>query len=225
MKMIIPVKYLFILFLLFTFILGIVFCLSNNNYLFEIENMTNIDDSTKKKNDCPNVLIRQGGILLLYNTLQPASDTNPITFSNLDNYIAYVRSQRDNGIRCPVLYIQEETNAQGEDVYRIRNSPFSVEGGLPTKVIPIKPADASRQNPPYNQGQYHGFDPYSQYTGKYTVLDQIHDSTRQVPISDNPMDPNWGGVIHSQQMVDSGKYDENTVGKPLMVPRTLVLQP
>jgi len=119
MKMFIPVKYLFILFLLFTFILGIVFCLSNNNYLFEIENMEMIDDSTKKENACPNVLIRQGGILLLYNTLQPASDTNPITFSNLDNYIEYVRSQRDKGIRCPVLYTQEETNAQGEDVYRI----------------------------------------------------------------------------------------------------------
>jgi hypothetical protein len=225
MKMFIPVKYLFVLFLLFTFILGIVFCLSKNNYLFEMENMATIDESTEKENTCPNVLIRQGGILLLYNTLQSASDTNPISFSNLDNYIAYVRSQRDKGVRCPVLYIQEETNAQGEDVYRIRNSPFSIEGGLPTKVIPIKPADASRQNPPYNQGQYHGFDPYSQYAGKYTILDQIHDSTRQVPISDNPMDPNWGGVIHSQQMIDSGKYDENTVGKPLMVPRTLVLQP
>jgi hypothetical protein len=146
-------------------------------------------------------------------------------FYNLDEYILYVRSQRDKGIRCPVLYLQEETNTQGTDVYRIRNSPFSTEGGLPAKVIPIKTVDASLENPPFNQGEYHGFDPYSQYSGQYTDLDQIHDSTRQAPVSDNPMDSNWGGVIYSQKQIDSGKYNENTVGKPVMVPRTLALQP
>lgn len=221
-------KNIFLFFLFVSFLLGIAFCLSNPDGLFpSVENMETIDETDKKEVDtsCPNVLIRQNGSLLLYNTLQPPSETNPMPFYNLDEYILYVRSQRDNGIRCPVLYLQEETNAQGTDVYRIRNSPFSIEGGLPAKVIPIKIENASLDNPPFNQGQYHGFDPYSQYSGKYTVLDQIHDSTRQVPVSDNPMDPNWGGVIHSQQAVDSGKYDENTVGKPVMVPRTLVLQP
>lgn len=232
MKSIAQVKNIFILFLIITFFLGFLFCLSNPSDLFPVEKMTNLSDEKTPEisgntdiSPCPNVLIKQGGSLLLYNTLEPASDNNPIPFFNLDEYLLYVKNQRNKGVRCPVLYLQQENDTQGNDVYRIRNSPFSIEGGLPTKVIPIKIENASLDNPPYNQGQYHGFDPHSQYIGKYTELDKIHDSTRQAPVSDNPMDTNWGGVIHSQQAVDSGKYDENTVGKPVMVPRVIALQP
>lgn len=233
MKAIPQMKNIFLFFLFVSFLLGIAFCLTNPDALFpSVENMEIIDE-TKNNNpnnkiideSCPNVLIRREGSLLLYNTLQPPSDMNPMPFYNLDEYIIYVRSQRDKGIRCPILYLQEESNAQGTDVFRIRNSPFSIEGGLPAKVIPIKVENASLDNPPYNQGLYHGFDAHSQYTGQYTELDKIHDSTRQVPVSDNPMDPNWGGVIHSQKQIESGKYDANTVGKPVMVPRTIALQP
>ena len=32
---------------------------------------------------------------------------------------------------CPVLYLQEETTAQGEDVYRVRPGPFHTQGGVP----------------------------------------------------------------------------------------------
>ena len=232
MKSIPQVKNIFILFLIFTFCLGVFLCLSNPSDLFPVEKMTTLDDEKTPEisgnadiSTCPNVLIRQGGSLLLYNTLEKESDQNPIPFYNLDEYLLYVKSQRNKGVRCPVLYLQQENDTQGNDIFRVRNSPFSVEGGLPTKVIPITIENAALDNPPYNQGQYHGFDPHSQYIGKYTNLDQIHDSTRQTPISDNPMDTNWGGVIHSQQAVESGKYDENTVGKPVMIPRVLALQP
>ena len=227
MKSIKEIKYGFVVFLLITFILGIFFCLNTNIGKIEKETMANIDADVPQDTNCPNVLIRQGSKLSLYNSYQPVNEKNPIVFNNLDEYVAYTRTQRDEGLRCPVLYLQQENNAQGQDVYRVRPGPFSVEGGLPPKMPnPVKVKDASLQNPPYNKGQYSGFDPYnSQYVGVYTNLDQIHDSTEQAPISDNPMDTNWGGVIHSQQMIDSGKYDENTVGKPVMVPRVLALQP
>lgn len=189
------------------------------------ENPTLNADATLPNKTCYNVLLKRGTSLLLYNTFQSQSDTNPITFANLDEYTEFIENQRKTGLRCPVLYLQQENNAQGEDVYRIRPSPYTLEGGLPPvnpNVVP--PTDSSRDSRKYNQGLYHGFDPYGQDIGKYTTLDQIHDSTKQAPVSDNPMDTNWGGVIHSQQMVDSGKYDENTVGKPLMVPRVLAIQ-
>lgn len=79
-------------------------------------------------------------------------------------------------------------------------------------AIPI--IDASRENGNYNANNYAGFDPTSLYIGKYTVLDKIHDSTELSPLSDNAMDPNWGGISHTQQQVDSGKYDENIITKP-----------
>ena len=81
--------------------------------------------------------------------------------------------------------------------------------------------DANRKQP-YNQGTY-GFDPSSQYTGKYTILDKIHDSTKtQNPdgISDNAMDSNWGGVVFTVDQIKDGKYSDNVV-EPPTVPSNL----
>ena len=76
--------------------------------------------------------------------------------------------------------------------------------------------DANRDNKPYNQG-YYGFDPTSQYVGKYTVLDQIHNSTMKQNadgLSNNPMDPNWGGAVFTEEKVESGLYEGNNVQPP-----------
>lgn len=240
MQSIPEVKNIFILFLFITFILGIVFCVSTNPIgYFSKEGMmdttSSVDDALNKRilgppihrdisgqYPCENVLIRRGNRLLLFNTYLPESDTNPIPFYNLDEYTNYIEIQRNKGYRCPVLYLQEENDAQGNDIYRIRPSPFSLEGGLPPEIPNPRPImDASRDNPPFNKDLYNGFDPYNRDVGVYTDLDKIHDSTQQVPVSDNPMDTNWGGVAHSQEMIDLGKYAENTVGKPTMVPRVI----
>ena len=225
----------FICFLVFTFFLGVYVCSSSTafdripsppNPETQMEGMESYDapSSSTPDKSCYNVLLKRGTNLLLYNTYQSESATNPLVFANLDEYIAFTENQRNNGLRCPILYLQQENNTQGQDVYRIRPSPFSMEGGLPSvNINAARPTDASRSNPKFNKG-YSGFDPYGQDVGKYTSLDKIHDSTKQAPVSDNPMDTNWGGVIHSQQMVDSGKYDEYTVGKPVMVPRVLAIQ-
>ena len=90
------------------------------------------------------------------------------------------------------------------------------EGNDGNKNKVVKQMDASRENPPYNQGNYTGFDPTSLYVGVYTDVDQVHDSTEKDPISDNPMDPNWGGVLYTEKQVRSGKYDENNIYKPLL---------
>jgi hypothetical protein len=46
---------------------------------------------------------------------------------------------------------------------------------------------------------------------QYKKLDKVHDSTSASPMSDNPMDPNWGGTEYTKGAVDSGKYIENNV--------------
>jgi hypothetical protein len=354
--------------------------------------------------NCPNVLIRRGNLLLLINTHRPPENgTNPIIFNHLDEYIHYVKVQREtNNNYCPVMFLQEESNAQGKNVYRVRPGPFDQHGGSPSPELsideiknvhdffhgtpdvettfvdntidistpgpfnedivntivqsdivttgqkfltnptvsdnnkltrmenistenamnlPITPTnetnqipvyqnfnysappptlkykesmttssvpitnsvqtitslpaltessssstlppmttppnspvyqlplqtqyyngslgpyvgstveirspvvdvsnvhpivDSSRDNAPYNQGQYPGFDPNGEDIGKYTELDKIHDSTKKEgPFSDNPMDPNWGGVLYTRQQVMSGKYNDNQVLKPI----------
>jgi hypothetical protein len=74
----------------------------------------------------------------------------------------------------------------------------------------MKDLDASRDNG-YNQGMYPGFDPQGLFIGRITEIDKVRDSTKDAEISDNPMDPNWGGVLYTQEQVDSGKYIDNIV--------------
>jgi hypothetical protein len=218
-------KILFLLFLFIVFLAGLYFAMY---YTKPIESMENNDSENNDSDDkdCPDLLIQKGNVLMLYNTKQPIVDgTNPIPFFNLDEYINYLEIQRKKGNTCPILFLQQENNAQGEDIYRMRPSPFDLQGGLPTQVPEgpnvVQIVDANRANPPYNAGNYPGFEPQDQYMGVYTNLDKIHDSTKQNKISDNPMDPNWAGVTYTQQMVDSGKYEENNVVKPvLFTPKT-----
>ena len=70
--------------------------------------------------------------------------------------------------------------------------------------------DASRDNG-YNQNMYQGFDPYGLFIGRITELDEINDSTTKSSLSENPMDPNWGGIMYTQEQVDSGKHADREV--------------
>ena len=215
-------KRVFLLFLIFTFILGLYVTMYWNVH---ISVSTNEPMENKDDNSCPDLLIQKGNALLLYNTKKPEDKNNPISFFNLDEYINYLEIQKGKGNSCPVLYLQKENNAQGNDVYRVRPSPFDKQGGLPVESSEttvktgaalnlIPRADATRANPPYNKGLYSGFDPIGQYIGKYTDLDAIHDSTNATKISDNPMDSKWAGVKYTQEMVDSGKYVDREITKP-----------
>ena len=187
-----------------------------------VEGMENADTPEIPKSDpkCPNLLVKKGNSLYLHNQSMPLEDgVNPLVFANLDEYIKYLDTQRKKGQVCPILYLQQENDAQGNDVYRVRANPFDPAGGLPlTSAImkqvdqtPVKAIDANRSHPPYNKDQYAGFDPYGLYVGRVTNIDQIHESTETPTVSDNPMDSNWGGVLHTQKQVDSGKYEDNIV--------------
>lgn len=216
---------LFVLFLMLSFISGIYFCSYHSSY--SIETFENNDKSNEKSNndDCPDLLIKSGNAILLYNSKLPETPgINPLPFYNLDEYINYLEIQKRKGIHCPVLFLQEEVNTQGNSVYRIRPDIFQQQGGLSsspqlyntiTPTIarnPIQVIDANQDNHPYNKGGYNEFDPYGQHIGEYTIIDSIHDSTyKGKSLSENPMDDNWGGVIYTKNAVDSGKYIENEV--------------
>ena len=191
-----------------------------------IEKLTNRKDMTTGNMGCPDLLVKKGNILMLYNSNADVVDgINPLPFYNLDEYINYLENQRKKGMNCPVLFLQQENDAQGKYVYRVRPSPFQLEGGLPATTtiykddargVPVPVLDANRDNGPYNANNYAGFDPVGLHVGTYTELDKIHDSTQLAPKSDNPMDANWGGITHTQQAIESGKYEDNNVRKPML---------
>ena len=199
--------------------------------------------------DCPNLLINRGDAIVLYNTNATHAKDQGTTagthivavFKDLDEYANYVKQQRSAGKYCPVLYLRQETNTQGKDVYKMytpptsvphgnnpavsssHQPPFYVEGGLP--AFPTEPVhqrvgqvmDASRENGQFNKGDYPGFDPYGLYVGKITNLDDVHVSTQysNKMCSYNPADPNWCGVIDTQKAVDSGVFAENEVTRAI----------
>ena len=110
-------------------------------------------------------------------------------FNNLDEYRKYYKSQKEQGKKCPELYLQKEYNIQGEPVFVNRKSPFEKEGGTPlisgldlyntnNKSLLV---DSTRNNPPFNNNLYPGFDPMNQYVGLDTPLDKMYNKNSNVP--------------------------------------------
>lgn len=195
------------LIILMVFILGLVV------YATQRIRIETLQNRSKQGAKCPNLLVRRGNNLYLYNTTD-RNDAIPTHFNNLDEYIEYTKNQRAEGVDCPILFLQQENDVQGNDVYRVRPSPFDLQGGMQPLNENGQPVmDASRDGE-YNSNLFAGFDPHGQDIGVFNELDAIHLSTGNAKVSDNPMDTNWGGVEHTQNAVESGKYDKRMVTKP-----------
>lgn len=190
------------------FLGGFYFYLNYNSSI--IEGLTDVSGELR----CPNLLIQKGTKYYLYNSnLVQVPGVNPVTFNNLDEYNDFLKWQRGAGIRCPVLYVQNSYDAQGNRVYKVRPSVNELEGGLPP-ANPVsydftKLVDASHADKPYNQNSYPGYDESSYYVGTYTPLDAMKHAEANMLYSGNAMDPNWGGEKYTSMLIDSGYYDGN----------------
>ena len=168
---------------------------------------------------CPNILVQHGTEIFLYNSkVAKVPGVNPIRFKSLEDYSEFMDWLHGRGIRCPILFLQYSYDAQGNPVYKIRPSPLDLQGGLSPNV-PYSPApaslvqmmDASRDNPPFNNEMYAGFDPLNFNMGDHTPLDAaFREKELTMKYSDNPMDANWGGTRYSEAVVNSGVYADRT---------------
>jgi len=184
------------------FLLGLVFCMSYRSKDFrEGFNTSN----------CPNLLVQKGSEIHLVNTNKvEVPGVNPITFKNLEEYVEYMEWMKANNIDCPVLYLQQTYNTQGQRGYRILPDPLNPQGGLPSNVtdgVAVEPVskllNADRDEPPFNKNNYPGFDPQNQYTGLFTPIDQIECTKQQG--KDNAMCANWNPK-HALKSLSQGKY-------------------
>jgi hypothetical protein len=217
----------FLMFLLFAFVLGgyVYSTMDLKNMIARTEGLETRPDGDYQSpapttpEGCPDLLIQRGPEFFLYNTKLPIiQGANPMIFKSLDEYSNFFNSRKNAGKDCPPLFLQQETNTQGSDIYRIRPSPFNPFAGVPASSPLVQSydgkivdnLDASRDNG-YNQNMYPGFDPDNMFIGRITETDKVHESTENAPMSDNPMDTNWGGVLYTQGQVDTGKYVEREV--------------
>jgi len=184
------------------------------------ESFTNNTDEKR----CPNILIQKGSRFYLYNSkVAKVPGVNPIEFENLEDYTEFLDWQHSQGIRCPVLFLQQTYDAQGNPVYKARPSVTEQQGGLPpTYPGPPNPTllvDATRNDPPYNTNSMPSYDQTDFYVGTTTPLDKMNNNQNSIQDenmlyagpSPNPMDTNWGGAEYTQSLVDKGYYAENEV--------------
>jgi len=226
---------LFTFLLILVFLIGLYFYAKNGDTKYS-EGFT-VD--TPRKPKCPDMLIQKGSRFYLYNSkLTQVPGVNPIEFENLEDYTEFLDWQKSQNIKCPVLYLQETYDAQGNRVYKSRPSVSEPQAGLPPSANPpvgiasqvpplmessLEPVgdeaypnptllvDATRNDPPYNSQSYPSHDPSNYYIGTTTPLDMTNVKQEKAPISPDPMDPNWGGSAYTQSLVDKGYYKENEV--------------
>lgn len=216
------------------FLIGLYFyCKKNVDTTEGMQNKSNLGK-------CPNMLIQKGKNFYLYNSkLAKVPGVNPIEFDNLEDYTEFLAWQRHQGIRCPVLYLQETFDAQGNPSFKIRPSVTEPQGGLqPSYAMPAGIAssqgniimesslgtanaqaypnpmllvDAGRNDQPYNKNSFPAYDPSSFYVGTTTPLDAMDILQEDKKISPNAMDPNWGGAKYTQSLINKGYYKGDNV--------------
>tara|TARA_B100000282_G_scaffold292783_1_gene267044 strand:+ start:319 stop:948 length:630 start_codon:yes stop_codon:yes gene_type:complete len=191
------------------FILAITLFLIGLYFVLTYKSEDVIESFTGKR--CPDMLIQKGDKIYLYNSkLAEIPGVNPIQFDNLEEYSEFVQWQRSQNIRCPLLFLQQSYDVQGKSVYKIKD-PNNLQNNLPSeKIKPTtdnqmksKLLDSHRDDKPYNQNSYPGFDQQNQYVGLNTPLDKLYsmdEVTRKY--SPNAMMTNWGGVKYSNNVVE-----------------------
>lgn len=214
------------------FLIGLFFYAKGNDLSYTFSEGF-VADSTKGIR-CPNLLIQKGSRFYLYNSkLANVPGVNPIEFDNLEDYSEFLDWQRSQNIRCPVLYLQETYDAQGNKVYKSRPDVHEPQAGLPPSIasssgemitesdlgtpdVPVYPnptllVDATRNDPPYNQNSYPAHDQTDYYIGTTTPLDTMDVQSEKAFVSPNPMDSNWGGAEYTDSLVEKGYYKDNEV--------------
>jgi len=195
------------------FLLGLYFYSKFNDPNYK-EGLVNMDKSPS----CPNLLIQKDSRFYLYNSkLAKVPGVNPIEFDNLEDYVEFLDWQRSKGIHCPVLYLQRSFDTQGNSSYKIRPSVSEPQGGLPPVSSRFNPnqqtllVDATRNDKPFNENSYPGYDASSYYVGAVTPLDKMNEKQENLLYSPDAMDPNWGGPEYTKSLVDKGYYKDNNV--------------
>ena len=223
---------------LLTFLLIVLFLIGLYFYAKGTDLTYNLSEGFKPNEGngvrCPNLLIQKGSRFYLYNSkLAQVPGVNPVEFNNLEDYTEFLDWQRSQNIRCPVLYLQETYDAQGNKVYKTRPSVFEPQAGLPPSIasssgdiilesnlgtpdVPAYPnptllVDATRNDPPYNTNSYPAYDQTDYYIGTTTPLDMMDVAAEQAPVSADPMHTNWGGAAYTEKLVADGYYKENEV--------------
>lgn len=118
-------KSILLLLLTLTILSGFMVILTQTNQPKQLEQPS--------KMSYPDILVRNGNKLHLLNSSNPSA--KPMLFNNLEEYKQYHFQQLKKGSDYQVIYLQEENDVQGQDVYKIYSNPFDTRIGITTMPI------------------------------------------------------------------------------------------
>ena len=108
---------------------------------------------------------------------------------------------RAKGIRCPVLYLEEEYDTQNKKQYNVKDDPWSASKETSkkkfypsnSKKVPVDPS---------------AYDDMDQDIGVKNKIDsRFHSKKKYSPYA---MDSNWGGPKYTQKLVNEGEFKGST---------------
>ena len=186
----------------------------DENFIFNVskESFDNFSETKHDlKQECPNILVKDGDRLELLNTRKPrVPGINPVYFDNLEDYAEYYKHQRANNINCPVLFYQSTYDTQNKKGWRLLATPFEPNAGLhsgPTmensREVEMLLTDANTSGGKFNQNQFLAFDPEDQLVGIKTKSDKVEHR-------EDPMSSDWGGHEYTHNALLSGKFKDRT---------------
>ena len=115
---------------------------------------------------------------------------------------------------------ENKDNSNGLDDYVLNSHPVDVNppslDETPDLNINNDNGEFLPSTTAYPDSGYAAFDPLNEDINHYEYVAKEFASSQPDGLSDNPMDPNWGGVMYTQNMIKSGKYVDNNVNKPLL---------
>ena len=157
------IKSIVISIVLITFISGFVVILNDNAKIVSKPP----EEHVKTRLMYPDLLVRNGNKLSLLNNTEP-SKSKLIVFENLDDYKVYRKSV---GEKKPIIYLREENDVQGKDIYKIYPSPFKCEIGV--QSIPLKKRKNKKEKENetciFNDTGYMSYDNTEVKEGKFNV--------------------------------------------------------
>ena len=190
--------------IIIAFLVGLYFCLTYKS--------KDVLENFQGLGQCPNLLVKKGRELHLINTKKAMiPGVNPIKFDSLEDYAEYVNWSKKVGIKCPILYYEQSYNTQNERGFRLLDDPLNPSAGLPSNIPGPQKAptqlltDSNRDDPPYNQNNYSGFDPTNQYIGIKTPLDNINLQKKNGSLS--AMESDWVGRKCTQNAIKAVDFD------------------
>jgi len=186
-----------ILVILCIFILGLTFIITKSGKREGFKG-----DKDFSENNCPTLLVKKEGKIYLYNKNKvEVPGVNPIVFDNLEDYVEFMDWLRAKGIRCPVLYLEEEYDTQNKKQYNVKDDPWSASKETSkkkfypsnSKKVPVDPS---------------AYDDMDQDIGVKNKIDsRFHSKKKYSPYA---MDSNWGGPKYTQKLVNEGEFKGST---------------